>query len=145
METLILFACGFLGVFLQCCIKANSLIVDAGKLNTKFTIKDYLSKDFLAITMSIAMIFVWFLLFGEVGTKYPKILDYIRGSFFGMGLTGSYLIQAIFNRSKSYIRKVMDEKSNISDGKIQAFSDNLPLTNPEDEYGEFIGKRPNDR
>lgn len=133
MEYLIYFAAGFLGVFIHCVIKANSLITDARRLKVKFTVKDYLTKDFLGVSLSIAMIFVWLLIFGEVGLKYPKILDYIRVSFIGMGLFGSVIIQAIFNRGKSYIRNKIDETVDEKE-KLQAFAED-----------EFIGKRPDER
>lgn len=137
MENLILFACGFLGVFIHCCIKANSLIIDAKRLKVEFTIKDYLTKDFLGVTLSIAMVFVWFLIFGEVGQKYPKILDYIRLSFVGMGLIGSYLIQAIFNKGKAYIRDKIDETVNDKE-KAKLFAD-------ESSTIPIVGDRPKDR
>lgn len=113
MEVLIYFIAGFLGVFIHCCIKANSLVTDARRLKVDFTVKDYLTKDWFGISMSIAMVFVWFLIFGEVGNKYPKILDFIRLSFIGMGLFGSVIIQAVFNKGKSYIREKMNEKAEM--------------------------------
>jgi hypothetical protein len=133
MEYLIYFVAGFLGVFIHCVIKANSLMTDARRLKVEFTIKDYLTKDFLGVSLSIAMIFVWLLIFGEVGLKYPKILDYIRVSFIGMGLFGSVIIQAIFNRGKNYIRNKIDETVDEKE-KLQAFTDS-----------PIVGDRPKDR
>lgn len=130
MEILILFACGFLGVFIHCCIKANSLIIDAQKANINFTVKDYLSKDFLGVAVSISMVFLWFLIFGEVGAKYPKIIDFIRTTFGLMGFFGSYIAQKVFSRGKQYINKVIDYKTNIADSS---------------EVQSIIGDRPDDR
>jgi len=133
MEYLIYFIGGFLGVFIHCMIKANSLITDARRLKVDFTIKDYLNKDFLGISLSIAMIFVWLLIFGEVGSKYPKILDYIRVSFIAMGLFGSVIIQAIFNKGKAYIRDKIDETIIDKENAI-AFAkegDPIPPTGPK--------------
>jgi len=136
---LILFACGFLGVFIHCCIKANSLIVDAEKANINFTVKDYLNKDALGISVSIAMIFLWFLIFGEVGAKYPKIIDFIRTTFGLMGFFGSYIAQKIFSRGKQYINNVIDKKTNIADN-IQ-----MLVTDPPPPEEPIVGDRPNDR
>lgn len=129
MEVLIYFIAGFLGVFIHCSIKANSLVTDARRLKVHFTVKDYLTKDWFGISMSIAMVFVWFLIFGEVGNKYPKILDFIRLSFIGMGLFGSVIIQAVFNKGKSYIREKMNEKAEM----VQAMD------------SPIVGDRPKDR
>jgi hypothetical protein len=50
-----------------------------------------------------------------------------------MGLLGSYIAQIVFGKAKGYIRSIVDRKTNIADGKVQALSD------------ELIGDRPNDR
>lgn len=126
MEYLIYFIAGFLGVFIHCIIKANSLMHDAKRLKVDFTIKDYLTKDSLGISLSVAMVFVWLLIFGEVGLKYPKILDFIRVSFVAMGLFGSVMIQSIFNKGKAYIRDKIDET--VSDKEsAQAFVEGDPI------------------
>lgn len=130
MEILNYLIAGLLGVLIHCLIKANSLIKEAVTANLQFTIKDYLSKDWLGISLSVVMVFVWYLIFGEVGNKYPKILDYIISSFVGMGLLGSYLIQTVFSRGKKYIRNVIDYKTNIADSS---------------EVQSIIGDRPDDR
>ena len=59
MENIIYLLVGFLGVFIHSCLRANSLIKDASNANINFTYKDYLSKDFLGIAISIAMVFIW--------------------------------------------------------------------------------------
>lgn len=115
---LILFACGFLGVFIHCCVKANSLIIDAQKANINFTVKDYLNKDSIGIAVSIAMVFLWYLIFGEVAAKYPKIIDFVRTTFGLMGFFGSYIAQKVFSRGKQYINNVIDKKTNIADSVV---------------------------
>jgi len=127
MEYFIYFIGGFLGVFIHCVIKANSLMTDAKRLKVDFTIKDYLTKDFLGVSLSIAMIFVWLLIFGEVGLKYPKILDYIRASFIAMGLFGSVIIQAIFNKGKAYIRDKIDETVTDKENAIAFAEEGDPI------------------
>jgi hypothetical protein len=47
----------------------------------------------------------------------PYILGKIKLTFIMIGIGGSYLIMQIFGRSKKIIRKVVDEKTNIADGK----------------------------
>lgn len=115
METLILLILGILGVVAHSLIKANSLQKDATVANIKFTLFDYLNCDWLGISASFIMVLIWILVFGEVGAKYPQILDYVRLSFAGMGFFGSYILQTIFSKGKKYIRTVVDEKTNIAD------------------------------
>lgn len=126
MEYLIYFSVAFLGVFIHCCIKANSLMVDAKRLKVDFTVKDYLSKDFLGISLSIAMIFVWLLIFPEVANVKPNILNFVRVSFFAIGLFGSVLIQAIFNKGKAYIRTKIDETVTEKE-VLQTYADGDPI------------------
>jgi len=120
---LIYLLAGLLGVIAHCLFKAKDLITDAEKLNVKFTFKDYLRVDWFGVSSSLLSVLIWLLVFGEVVAKYPKIIDYVICSFVGWGFLGSYVLQKFFSRGKAYIRNTMDEKSNIADGKIQAFFD----------------------
>lgn len=124
-NNLILFACGFLGFFIHCLIKANSLITDAGKANVSFTVKDYIVKDWFSISLSLSMIMIWFLVFPEIANARPNILNFVRISFGAMGLFGSYIIQTVFSRGKSYIRSIIDKKTNIADSVVMDVPDDI--------------------
>jgi len=115
MEIIIYLLAGFLGVFVHSCLRANSLVKDAKTANIKFTVSDYLQKDFLGIAMSIAMVFVWLLIFPEVAKVRPNVLIFTRITFFAMGLLGSYIAQIVFGKAKGYIRSIVDRKTNIAD------------------------------
>jgi len=117
MELFIFILLGFLGVIAHSLFKANSLQKDAKVANIEFGIIHYLKCDWFGISLSFIAVFVWVFVFGEVGAKYPLILDYVRCSFFGMGFFGSYLIQSFNSKGKTYIRKVVDEKTDIADNK----------------------------
>lgn len=117
METIIYLFLGCLGVAAHSLMKANSLQKDAVAANLEFSFSDYLKKDWLGISLSFVSVLAWLFLFGEVALKYPKISDYIKCSFFGMGFLGSYLIQTLFSRGKKLIRNTVDEKTNIADNK----------------------------
>ncbi len=131
MEILIYLLAGLLGVFVHSCLRANSLIKDAKTANIDFTVKDYLEKDFLGISVSIAMVFVWLLVFPEVAKVRPNVLIYTRITFFAMGLLGSYIAQIVFTKAKGYIRNIVDQKTDIADRKVQAFGDPIPKTGPK--------------
>lgn len=107
--------CGLLGVTVHCLLKAKDLIDYAQKANINFGVNDYLKKDWFAVTLSLLSVVIWLLIFGEVGAKYPKILDYVRFSFVLMGWFGSYIAQKVFSKGKSYISDIIDKKTNIAD------------------------------
>lgn len=103
MEKLICFGIGCLGVFAYMIIKMSSLDSDARSKKIAFSIRDYLIIDRFNILLSFLSVVLWVFLFEEAVTAYPKIENFIRLSFAGMGLTGSFLIQKLNDRSKRYI------------------------------------------
>lgn len=115
MDTLIYFILGFFGVICHCLMKSDSLAKDAKSANIDFSFSQYLKADWRGIALSFISIFIWFLLFEETAKQYPRIEDWIRASFFGMGFFGSYIIQTINSKSKKVIRNIIDEKTNIAD------------------------------
>jgi len=123
MEYLIYLLAGLLGVIAHCFCKAKDIIEYAEKANIKFSVSEYFKKDLFSVGMSILSVLIWLLIFGEVGAKYPKILDYIRFSFVIMGFLGSYIIQKFFSKGKSYISDIIDKKTNIADAVI--YSDDI--------------------
>lgn len=127
---------GLLGVIAHCLFKAKDIISDAKRLNVEFTFKDYLKVDWFGVSTSLLSVFIWLLIFGEVGAKYPKIIDYVITSFVAMGFIGSYILQKFFSNGKAYVRGIMDKKSDIADDKVQLFSeepegDPIPPSGPK--------------
>lgn len=109
---------GLAGVLFHSLLKLNSLLTDARKANMDFNwYRDYVYRDFPSIAMSVLSVGIWYLVFGEVADKYNSVAEFARVSFVAMGGIGSYVIQLFMSRAKKQIRKVMDEKSNIADGK----------------------------
>ena len=117
METLICFALGIFGVVAHSLMKARDLMADAKTANINMSFKQYLSNDWIGIALSLIAVIAWVFLFSEIASHYPKIENYIRLSFFGVGLMGSYLIQKVSSRSKKIIRDTVDEKTDIADNK----------------------------
>lgn len=117
-ENLIVILCGVFGVLFQCLLKVRSLLKDAQVANMNFDWKkDYVIKDFPSIGLAFLSIGIWYYIFGEVANRYPAIADLKRVSFVLMGGVGSYLIQLAFGTAKDRIRKVIDKKTDIADGK----------------------------
>lgn len=117
-ENLIVILCGIAGVFFQSLLKIRSLLKDAQVANINWSWKkDYLYKDYPSIILAVTSVLIWYYIFGEVARKYPAITDLKRVSFVLMGGVGSYLIQMAFGTAKDKIRKVVDKKTDIADGK----------------------------
>jgi len=117
-ENIIVILCGVFGVLFQSLLKVRGLLKDAQVANINFSWKkDYVYKDFPSIALSVLSVFIWYYIFGEVAKKYNGITDFKRVSFVLMGGVGSYLIQMAFGTAKDRIRKVIDKKTDIADGK----------------------------
>lgn len=117
-ENLIVIACGILGVVFQSMLKVRSLLKDAQVANINWSWKkDYVYKDFPSIALALISVLIWYYIFGEVAKKYTGIADFKRVSFVLMGGVGSYLIQMAFGTAKDKIRKIVDKKTDIADGK----------------------------
>lgn len=117
-ENIIVIMCGVFGVAFQCLLKIRSLLKDAQVANVNWDWKkDYLKKDAPSIILAFLSVFIWYYIFGEVAKKYTGIADFKRVSFVLMGGVGSYIIQMAFGTAKDRIRKIVDKKTDIADGK----------------------------
>lgn len=91
---------------------------DAQVANMKFNpIRDYVLKDLYGILAALFAPIVWLQLFGEMASHYPALENFSLTSFFVMGALGSYVLQLLLGQAKKQIRKVVDEKTDIADGK----------------------------
>lgn len=109
---------GVLGFLFITISKMKSLQTDAEKANLKFIYSEYFKKDLLSIILSFLSIFVWQILFSEISTKYPQLNTFVKCSYFVMGAFGTWFLQTLLSKTKGWIRKVVDEKTNIADNKI---------------------------
>lgn len=117
-ENLILISCGLLGVVFQSMLKVRGLLKDAQVANITWSWKkDYLIKDAPSIILALLSVLIWYYTYGEVGRKYPGLIDFKRISFVVMGGVGSFAIQYVFGTAKDRIRKIVDKKTDIADGK----------------------------
>lgn len=116
MSYLIYFLSGLLGLLFVTIAMAISFQNDAVKANIEFSFKKYFQRETLNILLSVVSVLTWLILFGEVAGKYPQIQNFIRCSFFAMGAIGSWAIQQALSKTRKWIGKVVDEKTNIADG-----------------------------
>lgn len=107
----ILIICGALGVLFHSLVKLNRLYELAKRAKVVFEWRrDYLKNDFVSILLSFLSVAIWFLLFGEVATKWQWLTTFPRFSFFCMGAFGSYCIQYTLGKAQKLIEKMVDEK-----------------------------------
>lgn len=118
-EQLVLIVCGILGVVFHSTIKCKGLLEDARVANINFEWKkDYVKKDFAGILASFLAVAIWYFIFGEAAKAYSKLQAFPRISFFVMGGIGSWGLQLLLGTAKKGIRKIVDKKTDIADGKI---------------------------
>jgi putative Mn2+ efflux pump MntP len=116
MNNLVLILAGTAGVLFHCLLKLRSLSEDARAANINFNAwKDYWKRDAVSIFLSFLSVAIWYMIFGEVGKKYPSILELKITSFVLMGMIGSYLIQFAMSKAKKKVREVIDAKTNELD------------------------------
>lgn len=117
-EQFILLLLGIGGFIFQSLLRAKSLNDLSLVSNVHFNFwKDYVLKDIYGILASFMAPFIWFLLFKEAATNYPKFQSFARLSFFGMGATGSYVLQLILGTAKKRLKGIIDIKTDIADNK----------------------------
>lgn len=108
--------CGLCGVVLQSLLKLDSLLKIAIKANVDFDWwRDYVRRDRYAITASFLSVIIFYLIFGEVATKFEWLTTFPRFSFVTIGMTGSYALQKWLGKSKKWLSNIIDEKSDIAD------------------------------
>jgi len=114
----IIFLLGILGVFAHCLCKLIKLNKDASNGNVPFNwYKDYVYSDRFSIMLSFLSVVVWYFIYNEVEGAYSQISAWKITSFFVVGFFGSYAIQYGKSKGEKRIRKVIDEKTDIADGK----------------------------
>lgn len=117
-KLLFLLLAGFAGFVFHSLLKLKSLSDDSRAANLPFNVwKDYVLKDIYGILAAAMAPLVWLLLFGEIAARYPALHNFALTSFFVMGAMGSYFLQLLLGQAKKKIRSVVDEKTNIADGK----------------------------
>lgn len=114
----ILIVCGALGVIFHSLVKLNRLYELANRAKVVFEWRrDYLKNDFVSILLSFLSVTIWFLLFGEVATRWQWLTTFPRFSFFCMGYFGSYWVQYGLGRTQKVIEKIIDDKTHLADEK----------------------------
>ena len=109
-------AAGLLGLIFVTLAKANSLKKDFAVANQPFIWRKFWDGEIIGIAMSLVFIILMAITVKEwIGIK-PQFENYVTIIFALGGAIGSWTFLLFLGRSKKYIRKVIDEKTNIADG-----------------------------
>lgn len=109
--------CGLLGLLFVTLAKMNSVQKDFEVANQTFVLKKFFEKEATGIAMSILVIIIMAVTVSEWIKVKPIFADYVKIIFVMGGAIGSWAFLLLLGKSKTYIRKIIDEKTNIADGK----------------------------
>lgn len=108
---------GLLGILFQVLVKMNSLKNEFETANEIFSAKKFFQRDYLSIALSLVAVIIAATVLNEVLKYKPEVANWVKCFFVMVGALGSWALQLFFGKSKKYIRAIIDEKTNIADGK----------------------------
>lgn len=117
---LVCFAAGLLGTLIQVLVKLHSLQKKARAGNAPVpTFGSYLKEDMVAILLGVVFLVACVFVLGDKGVKnYQDVYEnWSRAIFIFVGYGGSDLAVRFLGRASEKINKIIDEKTDIADGK----------------------------
>jgi hypothetical protein len=117
-SNLILFGAGLLGLIFFYLGKANSLQKDFAVANQPFILKKFFEKEAISIAMSVVALIIVIIVFPEFTGQYPGLSRWTISSHVFGGACGTWLLSLVFGKTKTFIRGVVDTKTNIADKVI---------------------------
>jgi hypothetical protein len=137
MDTQLYLLClvgGLLGILFHIVIKLQAVKKRVEATGIKFSIKVYLSAEWLALVSSVITIFICIFVLDEITRIKPQVLDILKFFFVFIGYTGSSILQTILGKTDKAVNKLINDAPNIT-GK-----NDEPLN-----LDGIIGDRPKDR
>lgn len=114
----ICFGVALIGLAFQTALKMKSERDKAKVANVKFSVRGYISEEWLSYTISILAILM-VLVCLDSGLKWkPVIVDFVKPIFAFVGYTGGDIVSRIFGVYSKRINKIIDTKTDIADGKV---------------------------
>lgn len=105
-----------LGLIFVTLAKAQGLKKDFEVANQPFVWRKFWANEIIGILMSITVIVLMAVTLKEWIVIKPQFEDFVTIIFALGGAIGSYAFLLFLGGSKKYIRKIVDEKTNIADG-----------------------------
>ena len=107
---------GLLGLIFMTLHKMQSVKKDFAVANQPFVVKKFFKDELIGILMSLTVIVLMAITVKEWVKVKPIVADYVTVIFALGGAIGSWAFLLFLGGSKKYIRKIVDEKTNIADG-----------------------------
>ena len=85
--------------------------------NHPFSAKQYFKDDWVALVGAFITVLAVTYFLDEAIRAYPKLLDFVKFFMVFIGFTGSSLLVAVMGTATKKVMNVIDEKTNIADGK----------------------------
>jgi hypothetical protein len=110
------FIAGILGILFHVfAIKLPATQSRAKAANIPFSLKDYLSEDWIALGASVLTVLIAVFALDEVIGYKPAILKYVKYFFVFIGFTGSSILIAVLGKAGKAINNIVDIKTDIAD------------------------------
>jgi hypothetical protein len=113
------FIAGMLGIFAHVIfVKLPALKAASKAGNVKFSVLGYFLDDWLTLAGSLLTVVILIYILDEVVTWQPIVAKWVKWCFIFVGYTGDSIIQQAFGKTADCINKVIDQKTDIADGKV---------------------------
>lgn len=109
---------GLLGIAFFFLGLANETRKDFKAAGQPFVVKNFFRDEAINMMLHIVAILILAVTVSEWIYVHPKVKDFITCIFALGGIIGPWLISLISNKSKKYIRTVVDIKTNIVDNEL---------------------------
>jgi len=107
---------GLLGLLFVTLAKMQGLKKDFRVANQPFVLKKFIDGEIVGIAMSLTVILLMAVTLDEWIQIKPEVEKFVTVIFALGGAIGSWAFLLFLGGSKKYIRKIIDEKTNIADG-----------------------------
>lgn len=112
------FVAGLIGMLLQVfLVKLPSLQLRYKTANERLTLGAFLQAEWITLCGSALTILAIVYCLDEVLGLKPDLVKVIKWLFVFVGFTGSSIIMAMFSRTAKVLNGIVDEKTNVADGK----------------------------
>jgi len=107
---------GLLGAIFVTFAKMSSLKKDFEVANQDFVFKKFVEKEWIGFVSNLITVAILAVILPEILAYRPDLENWVRSMFVVIGAMGSWVFSLFLGGTKKYLRKVVDEKTNIADG-----------------------------
>lgn len=105
---------GILGILFHTIIKMQAVKKRLEATGIGFSIRAYLSSEWLALTASFLTVCIFIFILDEVTKIKPQVVDYLKYFFIFIGYTGSSILLSVLGRTDKAVNKVLNNEPNVT-------------------------------